>query len=66
MEKERKRRIFYDLKRTTSSFWRVAASGFAIVYFLDDVTSDKSGRMNSEAFSAIVPARVQPNARKHS
>ncbi len=30
--------------------------------FIDDVTADKSSRMNSEVFRAILSAHIQPNA----
>ncbi len=30
--------------------------------FIDDVTADKSSRMNSEVFWAILSAHIQPNA----
>ena len=32
--------------------------------FIDDVTADKSNRMNSEVFRAILSAHIQPNAAK--
>ncbi len=33
---------------------------FSCIY--DDVTADKSSRMNSEVFRAILSAHIQPNA----
>ncbi len=40
----------------------VAASGTGSLVFIDDVTTDKSSRMNSEVFQAILSAHIQPNA----
>ncbi len=45
--------------------WRwacMAASGTGSLVFIDDVTADKSSRMNSEVFRAILSAHIQPNA----
>ena len=30
--------------------------------FIDDVTADRSSRMNSEVYRALLSAKVQPNA----
>ena len=32
--------------------------------FIDDVTADRSSKMNSEAYGAILSAHIQPNATK--
>ncbi len=40
----------------------MAASGTGSLVFIDDVTADKSSRMNSEVFRAILSAHIQPNA----
>ena len=40
---------------------RMAASGTGSLVFIDDVTADKSSRMNSEVFWAILSAHIQPN-----
>ena len=40
----------------------MAANGTGSLVFIDDVTADKSSRMNSEVFRAIVSAHSQPNA----
>ena len=42
----------------------MAASGTGSLLFIDDVTADKSSRMNSEVFGAILSAHIQPNASK--
>ncbi len=45
--------------------WRwacMAASVPGSLVFIDDVTADKSSRMNSEVFRAILSAHIQPNA----
>ncbi len=70
MEKERK--LLMILSNTTSSVkhgggsvmaWAcMAASGTGSLVFIDDVTADKSSRMNSEVFRAILSAHIQPNA----
>uniref|UniRef100_A0A8C5PQS4 Transposase n=1 Tax=Leptobrachium leishanense TaxID=445787 RepID=A0A8C5PQS4_9ANUR len=61
-----------DPKHTTSSVkhgggsvmaWAcMAANGTGSLVFIDDVTADKSSRMNSEVFRAILSAHIQPNA----
>ena len=72
-----KRRIWrrkgtaHDPKHTTSSVkdgggsvmaWAcMAANGTGSLVFIDDVTADKSSRMNSEVFQAILSAHIQPN-----
>ncbi len=40
----------------------MAASGTGSLVFIDDVTTDKCSRMNSEVFRAILSAHIQPNA----
>ncbi len=40
----------------------MAASGAGSLVFIDDVNADKSSRMNSEVFRAILSAHIQPNA----
>ena len=40
----------------------MAANGTGSLVFIDDVTADKSSRMNSEVFRAIISAHIQPNA----
>ena len=40
----------------------MAANGTGSFVFIDDVTADKSSRMNSEAFQAILSAHIQTNA----
>ena len=40
----------------------MAANGTGSLVFIDDVTADKSSRMNSEVFRAILSAQIQPNA----
>ena len=62
----------HDPKHTTSSVkhgggsvmaWAyMAANGTGSLVFIDDVTADKSSRMNSEVFRAILSADIQPNA----
>ena len=39
-----------------------AANGTGSLVFIDDVTADKSSRMNSEVFRAILSDHIQPNA----
>ena len=39
----------------------MAANGTGSLVFIDDVTADKSSRMNSEVFRAILSAHIQPN-----
>src|SRR4029434_10164871 len=68
----RKEGTAHDLKHTTSSVkhgggsvtaWAcMAANGTGSLVFIDDVTADKSSRMNSEVFRAILSAQIQPNA----
>ena len=60
----------HDRKYTTSSVkhggvsvmaWAcMAANGTGSLVFIDDVTADKSSRMNSEVFRAILSAHIQP------
>uniref|UniRef100_A0A8C5MV28 Transposase Tc1-like domain-containing protein n=1 Tax=Leptobrachium leishanense TaxID=445787 RepID=A0A8C5MV28_9ANUR len=75
---DRKRRVWrrkgtaHDPKHTTSSVkhgggsvmaWAcMAANGTGSLVVIDDVTADKSRRMNSEVFRAILSAHIQPNA----
>ncbi len=69
---ERRKGTAHDPKHTTSSVkhgggsvmaWAcMAASGTGSLVFIDDVTADKSSRMNSEVFRAILSAHIQPNA----
>ena len=40
----------------------MAANGTGSLVFIDEVTADKSSRMNSEVFRAILSAHIQPNA----
>ena len=40
----------------------MAANGTGSLVFIDDVTANKSNRMNSEVFRAILSAHIQPNA----
>lgn len=40
------------------------ANGTGSLVFIDDVTAEKSSRMNSEVFRAILSAQIQPNASK--
>lgn len=40
------------------------ANGSVPVRLADDVTADRSNRMNSEAYRAVVPAQIQPDAPK--
>ncbi len=40
----------------------MTASGTGSLVFIDDVTADKSSRINSEVFRAILSAHIQPNA----
>ncbi len=68
----RRKGTAHDPKHTTSSVkhgggsvmaWAcMAASGTGSLVFIDDVTADKSSRMNSEVFRAISSAHIQPNA----
>ena len=62
----------HDPKHTTSSVKHgggsvmasacMAANGTGSLVFIDGVTADKSSRMNSEVFRAILSAHFQPNA----
>ena len=38
--------------------------GTGSLVFIDDVTADRSSRMNSEAYSATLSAQIQLNAAK--
>uniref|UniRef100_A0A8C5Q4E8 Transposase n=1 Tax=Leptobrachium leishanense TaxID=445787 RepID=A0A8C5Q4E8_9ANUR len=60
----RRKGTAHDPKHTTSSVaWAcMAANGTGSLVFIDDVTADKSSRMNSEVFQAILSAHTQPNA----
>ncbi len=68
----RRKGTVHDPKHTTSSVkhgggsvmaWAcMAACGTGSLVFIDDVTADKSSRMNSEVFRAILSAHIQPNA----
>lgn len=68
----RRKGTAHDPKHTTSSVkhdggsvmaWAcMAANGTGSLVFIDDVTADKSSRMNSEVFRAILSAHIQPNA----
>ena len=70
----RKEGTAQDPKHTTSSVkhgggsvmaWAcMAANGTGSLIFIDDVTADKSSRMDSEVFRAILSAHIQPNASK--
>ncbi len=71
----RRKGTAHDPKHTTSSVkngggsvmaWAcMAASGTGSLVFIDDVTADKSSRINSEVFQAILSAHIQPNASEH-
>ena len=39
----------------------MAANGTGSLVFIDDVTADKSSRMNSEVFRAMLSAHIQAN-----
>ena len=67
----RRKGTAHDPKHTTSSVkhggsvmaWAcMAANGTGTLVFIDDVTADKSSRINSEVFRAISSAHIQPNA----
>ncbi len=70
----RKKGTAHDPKHTTSSVkhgggsviaWAcMAANGTGPLVFIDDVTADRSSRVNSEVFKAIPSAHIQPNATK--
>ncbi len=42
----------------------MAANGTGSLLFIDDVTADRSSKMNSEVFKAVISAHIQPNAIK--
>ena len=42
----------------------MAANGTCSLVFIDDMTADKSSRMNSEVFRDILSVQIQPNASK--
>ncbi len=42
----------------------MASSGTGLLVFIDDVTEDRSSRINSEVYKAILSAQIQPNAAK--
>ncbi len=42
----------------------MASSGTGLLVFIDDVTEDRSSRINSEGFKDILSAQIQPNAAK--
>lgn len=42
----------------------MASNGPGSLVFVDDVTADKSSRMNTEVFRAILSAQIQSNASK--
>ena len=42
----------------------IAASGTGSLVFISDVTADRSAKMNSEGYRAIISAHIQPNAKK--
>lgn len=68
----RKKGTAHDPKHTTSSVkhgggsvmaWACMASkGTGSLVFIDDITTDKSSRMNSEVYRNILSAQIQPNA----
>ncbi len=76
-QSDEKRRVWrrkgtaHDPKHTSSSVkhgggsvmaWAcMAASGTGSLVFIDDVTADKSSRINSEVFRAIISVHIQPN-----
>ncbi len=39
----------------------MASSGTGLLVFSDDVTEDRSSRMNSEVYKDILSAQIQPN-----
>lgn len=41
-----------------------AANGTGFFIFIDDVTADTSGRMNSKAYGAMLSALIYPNPSK--
>ncbi len=42
----------------------MASSGTGLLVFSDDVTEDRSSRMNSEVYRYILSAQIQSNAAK--
>lgn len=63
------REAAHDLKNTTSSIKHCGAHGVVRAWtgslvFIDDVPTDRSGRINCEVYEALLPARIQPNAAK--
>ena len=40
----------------------MASKGTGSLVFIDDITTDKSSRMNSEVYRDILSAQIQPNA----
>ncbi len=42
----------------------MASSGTGLLVFIDDVTEDRSSRMNSEVYREILSAQILPNAAK--
>ena len=68
----RRKGTAHDPKHTTSSVKHVggsvmawpcmAANGTGSLVFIDDVAADRSSRMNSEVFWAILSAHIKPNA----
>ncbi|MCJ8739407.1 hypothetical protein PDJAM_G00046810 [Pangasius djambal] len=42
----------------------MAANGTGSLVFIDDVTADRSSKMNSEVSRALLSAHIQPNATK--
>ena len=46
------------------AFACMAANGTGSLVFIDDVTADRSSKMNSEVYRAILSAHIQPNATK--
>lgn len=74
--KEKKKTPDRDAKHTTLSVkqdernviaWTyMAASGTRSLVFIDDVTADRSSRMNCEGYRAVVSAPIQTNASTRS
>uniref|UniRef100_A0A3B5Q0B9 Transposase n=2 Tax=Xiphophorus maculatus TaxID=8083 RepID=A0A3B5Q0B9_XIPMA len=70
----RRKGTAHDPKHTTSSVkhgggnvmaWAcMAFNGTGSLVFIDDITADKSSRMNSEVYRDILSAQIQPNAAK--
>ncbi len=42
----------------------MASSGTGLLVFSDDVTEDRSSRMNPEVYRGILSAQIQPNGAK--